>query len=268
MTSTSDPIQSYLLTYAGSTWNYQKLVDSLEGLCTVEVFSNEASSPDLSLRDVPRFLYLKNRLQAEVGSNFRTQKWAKLVLEVKLWTILCVQLAGLLSPARARRFHWDMRKVSNIQIAYRAMWDKALAGTGDWFAFFEDDAQAATSIQSMHLKSVIQAAKVGDLELVANVELSDSFSIKELRLEGAQSRLLNLGEAKVIAFPFAVTNTCCASLVKRELVQVLVDSWSDSSRFLPVDLYIAAIAARKGYHSAILLDGLGHGSNFRPKRFA
>jgi hypothetical protein len=267
MTSTTDPIESYLLTYAGSTWNYQKLVDSLEGLCTVEVYSNEACSPDLGLIDVPRFLYLKNRLQAEIGSNFISHRWAKLVLEAKLWTILCIQLAGLLSPARARRFHWDMRKVSNIQIAYRSMWDRALEGTGDWFAFFEDDAQAATYRQAKHLKSVMNAAKAGDLGLVANVELSDSFSIEELGLEGAESTLLDLGGAKLLVFPFAVTNTCCASLVKRELVQALVDSWNDACRLLPVDVYIAAVAARKGYQSAILLEGLGHGSNFRPKRF-
>lgn len=256
-----------MLTHAGSTWSYQNLVDSLDGLSSVEVFFNESSSTDLGYKDVFRFLVRKNRLHAQIGSSLVRGSRDKRIFEAKLWVIFLVQVAGLLSPKRARRLLGEMRKVSNIQLAYRSMWGQALKRKGNWFAFFEDDAQITTTGQLRRLEAVMNAAVAGDLGSMANVELSASFSVRELGLEEAAYELVEVGEANLMVFPIAVTNTCCASLVSRELAQALVDSWSDSCRFLPVDLYISAIGARIGFHSALLLDGLDHGSDFRPKRF-
>jgi hypothetical protein len=147
------------------------------------------------------------------------------------------------------------------------MWERAISEEGDWFAFFEDDVQVQSGPQLNRLQQTVRAALAGALNSVCNIELSKSFSLRELGLEGKHSSELDFGGARLLVFPYAATNTTCASLLKRDLIEALIESWSPSCRFIPVDLYVRVVAMEKGFQSAFLLDGLSHGSSFRPKRF-
>jgi hypothetical protein len=259
-------IRGFLLTYPKSKWSYVDLVEAISDFVKLEIYSNLEQSKDLRPFDVIRFILIKNHIQTEIALYSKLPVSNLISSLLKLQIICMLQVIGMTLPSRFARFTDDMRKVSNLQLAYRSMWERALQGEERWFAFFEDDAQIGDQAEVQRLGSVVFAALSGALGAVGNVELSKSFTLRELGIEGRHSSELRFGEADLMVFPVAATNTTCASLLSRDLVQALLDSWNPSCRLIPVDLYVRIVAIRKGLHSAFLLDGLRHRSQFRPKR--
>lgn len=136
----------------------------------------------------------------------------------------------------------SMIRLKNISMGHASLWSQAVASKTDWMLILEDDATPIeTSTTHEQLVRVIDFLASSSL-LNNNVycDLSRSFSSTELGIEISSKPVQVIGDQvlHVVARPF--TNTLCAVLMSRSMVQSLSGAFrgyleSPTSEFLPID---------------------------------
>ncbi len=155
---------------------------------------------------------------------------------------LAKRILTLSSSAGLESAQKSMIRLKNIAMGHASLWSQALASKTDWILILEDDATPIeTSTTHEQLVRVLELLASSSL-LNNNVycDLSRSFSSIELGIEITGKPVQVVGDQVLhgVARPF--TNTLCAVLMSRSMVQSLSGAVrgyleSPTSEFLPID---------------------------------
>lgn len=191
----------------------------------------------LALRTEYKYLALKLRWYTRL-SNYSMR--AQRVIDSLYSAVTAARALFSIRGFRAKQK--SMIRLQNITLGHAALWEQALASNSEWVVILEDDA-APLELSTTHgnlIKLMDFLAQSNLTSQSVYCDLSLSFSRPALGVEVEDQPLLEIGEQSLHEVSRPFTNTLCAVLMSRPMLEDLVGAVkqyvaSPSLGFLPID---------------------------------
>lgn len=263
-------LKGIVLTYPGSKFSADACLESFSQHAQLEIFWNNPPKQELySLRQLTAHLFFAKMSQIEIAANrgawfsFEKQSVLKLALALPL------TIFKLVLPRYREAVGLGVWKTLNVRTAYERIWERAVGLGTDWVILLEDDAELKHHGRG-ELDQLKQIVEIAREQGVFSIELSDSYSLNELDLEGRVSGELSLGASKLSLLSIGATNTACAAMFHVDAIKdVLRDSLENRNfggKYVPIDNFVAISLSKNGRKSALVSPGIvDHKSDFRSR---
>lgn len=152
------------------------------------------------------------------------------------------RILDLMSRGGLDRAQKSMTRQRNISLGHAQLWTQALESMSDWTLFLEDDA-SPIDISTTHIqlqKVVEYLASATETTPNSYCDLSLSYSSAQLGVEIAGHPALRIGDQVLHKVSMPFSNTLCAVLMSRPMLQSLSDAvkgylQSSTARYIPID---------------------------------